>query len=372
MEIKEIIKLIEKRKTEHIHICAGEEVAAHRNYWRYINFIHDALPETDFDEIDLTTTLFGKNLSYPIVISAMTGGCALAKKINENLAKACEELQIGMGVGSQRAGLLCQELSESYEVVKDYDVPLMIGNIGAPQIIPQKGKEKASVGEEELKMAFDMIDADVVAIHLNFLQEIVQHEGDHRAKGVLSRLGTLSKKFPLIAKETGAGISRKVAEKIAETEIKGIDVGGLGGTSFSAVEVYRSRLVGDEELAEIGGTFWDWGIPTPVSLIYTRSVTNLPIIATGGVLNGLDAAKALALGANAAGIAKGVLKEAMTSADAVIRKLKNIIKEIKIVLFLTSSKNLNELKKKPLIIGSEVREWLQVGGLEHEISRISE
>jgi len=366
---RERIALIEKRKTEHIKICAKENVAATRNYWEHIHFIHNALPEIDFDDIDLTSTLFGKKLRYPIVIAAMTGGCPAAMTINRNLARACEELQIGMGVGSQRAGLMSKELAASYEVVKEFDVPLMLGNIGAPQIIIQKGKTRPAVGSEEIGKVMEMVGADVVAVHLNFLQEITQHEGDHCARGVLERLDQLSREFPLIAKETGAGISREVAEALAKTHIRGIDVGGVGGTSFSAVEVYRSALVNDDELAEIGRTFWNWGVPTPVSVHFTRQVTQLPIIATGGVLNGLHAAKALALGANAAGIAMGVLNEAMKSTDAVVAKLEKIIKELTIALFLSSSRDIHELKKKDLIIEREVDEWLQVGGQSHGVRR---
>ena len=364
---RELIELIEKRKTEHIQICATENVASHEKLWEDIRFVHNALPEMDFDDIDLSITLFGKKLDYPLVIAAMTGGCPAAMTINENLARACQELGIGMGVGSQRAGLMDKELAASYEVVKDFDVPLMIGNIGAPQIIKQKGKERPAVGPEEIEQVMEMVDADVVAVHLNFLQEITQHEGDDRAVGVVDTLDTLSQSFPLIAKETGAGISKEAAQLLAKTHICGIDVGGLGGTSFSAVEVYRSELVGDHALAGIGRTFWDWGVPTPVSVCLVRSVTQLPIIATGGILNGVDAAKSLALGANAAGIAKGVLNESMKSYEALLERLQNIIKELKIAFFLTASRNIAELKRKDLIVGREVARWLQVGGPDHEI-----
>ncbi|HID25562.1 MAG TPA: type 2 isopentenyl-diphosphate Delta-isomerase, partial [Thermoplasmata archaeon] len=286
----------EKRKEEHVMIVLNKNVSAHHNYWDEVKLVHNALPEINKDEIDLSIELLGKRLKAPIVIAGMTGGYDGAKKINENLAKAAEHFQIGMGVGSQRSALENKNLEDTYGVIKEYDIPLRIANIGASQIVRWKHQRCRN---NILKM-IEMIDADALAICLNFLQEVIQLEGEAEAKGCYDMIQYLADEIdvPIIVKESGAGISYEVAKKLMNTSIAGIDVGGTGGTSFAAIEHYRAKAAGDWFHARSGKTFWDWGIPTPQSLSEVIEATGgkLPVIATGGVRNGLDAAKAIALG----------------------------------------------------------------------------
>ena len=334
----------------------GRDVEGHYRYWNDVQLVHRALPGVDFTEIDTSTTLLGHRLSAPLVITGMTGGFPDAVKINDNLARAAAEVGIAMGVGSERAAVLKGQYPESYACVARYNVPLKFANIGAPQIIPQ-GPDDRVVGPELARSAIDLIHADVLAIHLNFLQEMVQPEGDRRARGCLDRIGELAATFPVLVKETGAGISREVAESLRDRKVRAFDISGTGGTSFAAVEHYRALDQGAEREARLGKTFWDWGIPSPVSV---REVVGLglPVIASGGVRSGLDVARALALGAAAAGTAGGVLKAAASSFEETRGELETIIHELKVAMFLTGSRSVSELAKAPYVITGETRAWL--------------
>ncbi|UCG70904.1 MAG: type 2 isopentenyl-diphosphate Delta-isomerase [Thermoplasmata archaeon] len=347
--------MIENRKEDHVQICLNEDVKAHYNFWDDIHFVHHALPEIDFSDLDTKARILKKNLSAPIIISAITGGYPKAEQINRNLAEAASKLKIGMGVGSQRAALENTKLKETYSVVKEFDIPLVIGNVGAPQLISQEDSERLDT--EKIEEAFNMIDADVLAIHLNYLQEVVQPEGNVNAKGCMTEIKHLALKYPIIAKETGSGISRKTAQALRGAGVIGIDVGGLGGTSFSGVEVYRAINKKDKLKEGIGRTFWDWGIPTPVSVVEAN--VGLELIATGGIRNGIDAARALALGANSAGMAGALLKSATESSEKVMEQLEGVIHELKVTMFLTGVKNLAELKKQEVVITGRTKEWME-------------
>ena len=347
--------LIEERKENHVEICLKEDVKAHYSYWDDIHFVHHALPEINFSEIDTKTNILGKKLSAPIIISAITGGYDKAKDINRNLAKAASKLNIGFGVGSQRAALENKSLIGTYSVIKEYDIPLVIGNIGAPQLISQHDTE--AIDPEKIQEAFDMIDADVLAIHLNYLQEVVQPEGNVNAKGCLAEIKRLALNYPIIAKETGSGISRKTAQALRKAGVIGIDVGGLGGTSFSAVEVYRAKNKGDRLRESIGRTFWDWGIPTPVSVV--EADVGLDIIATGGIRNGIDVARALVMGANSAGMAGALLEAATQSSEKVEEQIEGVIHELKVTMFLTGSSNLSELRRQEVVVTGRTRDWME-------------
>ena len=348
----------EQRKAEHVNIILNENVSAEYNYWNDVHLVHRALPEIDLDDIDVSTTLFGRKLNAPLVISSMTGGFGMGREINANLAKGAAEVGVAMGVGSQRAALEKPELVDTYAVVKDYAVPLRFANLGAPQLIPQEGKR--AYGLEDARRAMAMVDAHVLIVHLNFLQEVVQPEGDRRAKGVLSSVAKIAAKLPVVAKETGAGISRDVAQKLKRVGVKGIDVGGLGGTSFSAVEFYRAKKEAATLKERLGATFWNWGIPTPASIVLAK--VGLPIIATGGIRSGLDVAKAIALGASAAGMAKPMLEAAKVSADAVTAELRAVIAELKAAMFLVGASDLRELRHVRTIVNRPTSDWIKVAG----------
>jgi len=343
---------IEQRKAEHIQVSLEEDVASAHDYWDDVKLVHDALPEVDLEEVDTSTVLFGRKLACPLMVTAITGGHPEAEKINRNLAEACANLQIGLGVGSQRPALE-KGAKKSYEVIKEFDVPLKVGNIGAPQLVPQRKKRAFTM--DDARRAIDMIDADLLAIHLNFLQEIAQPEGDTKAKGCYDGIRSLSRELPILIKETGAGISRSVALRLKGIGIRGFDVAGAGGTSFSKVEGRRAARLGYLRCERIADTFGEWGIPAPVSVMWAD--VGLPLIASGGMVNGLQAAKGIAVGADCAGLARAVLKEAMESAKAVEDKLSLIVEEMRIAMFLTGSKNVRELGNAQYIITGATREW---------------
>ncbi len=344
-----------ERKKEHVDIVLNENVRSEYNFWDDIRLVHQALSELNMDEIDTSVKLFGKELQAPIIISAMTGGFEAAEQINRNLAEAASELQIGMGVGSQRAALEDSGLERTYGVVKEFDVPLLIANLGVPQFAVKKGREP--YGLDEAVRAMEMIDADILAIHLNYLQEVVQPEGDTFGRGSLLAIKKLALKLPIVVKETGAGISYEVAVELRKCGVKGIDVGGLGGTSFSAVEYYRAKKLEDKKRKRLGSTFWNWGIPTPVSLILAD--VGPPLIATGGIRNGLDIARAAVLGASAAGVAGQLLKAAKKSSKEVKQELELIIEELRAAMFLTSSKDIAELSTRDYVIIGKTAEWIE-------------
>ncbi len=349
--------LTEQRKEEHVNIILNEKVGADYNYWNDVNLIHKSLPEVDIDSIDISTKLFGRKLKAPLVISSMTGGFHAAKEINANLAKAAAEVGIGFGVGSQRAALENPELEETYGIVKDFGIPLRLANIGAPQLVRQA--EREPYGFEEAQRAMKMVDAHALLVHMNFLQEVVQPEGDKNGKGCLSAIQRIAARLPVIAKETGAGVSREVAIELKKVGVRGIDVGGLGGTSFSAVEHYRAKKEAQSLKERLGATFWNWGIPTPASVVLAR--VGIPIIATGGVRNGLDAARALCLGASAVGMARPLLKAAQQSAEAVASELRMVIEELKAAMFLTGSANIDELAGAQCIVSRPTADWMEAG-----------
>ena len=337
-------------------VVLGREVEGRYRYWDDIQLLHRALPEVDFDEIDPSTSLLGHRLRAPIVITGMTGGFPDAAKINDNLARAAAEVGVAMGVGSERAAVLNGQYPESYATVARHAVPLKFANIGAPQIVPQKPGDRV-VGPEDVRAAMELIHADVLAIHLNFLQEMVQPEGDRRARGCLERIGELAREFPVLVKETGAGISHPVAEGLRDRHVRGFDVSGTGGTSFAAVEYYRALDRGAQREARVGKTFWNWGIPAPVSVLELVPL-GLPVVASGGVRSGLDVARAITLGASAAGTAGGVLRAASTGFEETREELETLVHELKVAMFLTGSRTFADLQKASYVVTGETRPWL--------------
>ncbi|MDI9610717.1 MAG: type 2 isopentenyl-diphosphate Delta-isomerase [Archaeoglobales archaeon] len=338
----------ERRKLDHIKICLTEEVETGYSGLEDVMLIHQAIPEIDFSEIDSSVYFGKKKLSFPFLIASITGGHEETERINENIAIAVEETGIGMGVGSQRAGLENEKVVKTFSIVREKAPKAFIyANIGAPQIIEDL---------EIVDKVIEMIDADAVAIHLNYLQEAIQNEGDKNAKGCLEAIKEVCKsvKVPVIVKETGAGISKEVAIRLREAGVFAIDVGGKGGTSFSIVEAYRSE---DEILREVGFDFANWGIPTAFSIVDCAKI--LPTIATGGIRSGLDIAKSLALGAKIASSALPFLVSANISASAVKNRIQRFMRGFKTAMFLTNCRKAEDLERRPLFISGKLAEWLR-------------
>jgi isopentenyl-diphosphate delta-isomerase len=348
-----------KRKLSHIQTTLHEQVQSHISTgFDDVRLVHKALPEIDRNEIDLSSELFGHKVRAPLIIESMTGGTPLAAKINRTLAGVAEKLGIGMGVGSQRAAIEDEGLVYTYRVARETapSIPLF-ANLGCPQIVQKDGLDRA-------KKAIDMIDATGLFIHLNALQESVQFEGETNFANIISKIGQLADalSIPVLVKETGAGISMETAQALERVGVKGINVSGMGGTSWAAVEYYRAREKKYKLQMELGETFWDWGTPTVPSIVEVANSTKLKVFASGGVRNGLHIAKAIALGADCGGLALPMLKSVSSGEDAAIARLTGVVEELKNAMFLTGSRNLEELQKAPLVITGATYEWLTQRG----------
>jgi isopentenyl-diphosphate delta-isomerase len=326
--------MIDKRKIDHIRISVEENVEAGSSGFENIRLIHEALPEIDFDKIDTEIEFLGKKLRYPLILEAMTGGVPSAKKINGDLASIAEKFGIGFGVGSQRMAIDNPELAETYQVRDIAPGILLIANLGAVQL-------NYGYGLEECEKAIDMIDADALALHLNPLHELIQPEGNRDFSNLVEKINSISGKLkkPLIAKCVGSGISYETARNL---RVSAIDVGGSGGTSWSLIESHR----GDASTESLGKTFAGWGIPTAES-IKEVSKLKIPLIGSGGIRTGIDAAKAIALGADCVGMALPVLREWSSNGKKGVEDfLDQFFTELKIAMFLTGSKNVRGLKGK--------------------------
>lgn len=352
-------ELIEARKADHLRLSAAGDVDASSGPgWEDVRLVHDALPEVDHSAIDLSVSFLGRRLRAPFLIAGMTGGHDTAGAVNAVLARAAERHGLAMGVGSQRAALRRSDLAYTYTVVREQaPTALLIGNVGAPQLIAQDGTPP--LAQAEIQAAIDMIRADALAVHLNFLQESVQPEGERNAVGCAAAIKQVVDQVgvPVLAKETGAGISRETALQLETLGVQALDVGGVGGTSFAAVEGLRAEAQGARGAQRLGEVFRDWGIPTPVSVVGVQTA-GLPIIATGGIRTGLDAAKALALGATLVGVARPLLQAALDGDDAVDVWIAQFLDELRTALFLTGSANLASLRLKPRVVTGVTRAWI--------------
>jgi len=347
----------EKRKAEHIKIILEKKAQARKATTGFedIQLIHRALPEVDRQKISLSVSFLGKKLSAPLIVGAMTGGTEEATKINASIAQAVEKLGLGMGVGSQRAAIEEPKLEKTYSIArKKAPTAFLIANIGGVQLVH-------GYGLKEVKKAVEMIDADAVAIHLNAVQEALQPEGQTNFKGVLAKISEIAGEFdmPVVVKETGCGISAEDAKALEAAGVKAIDIGGVGGTSFAAVEYYRSTSPNN-----MGELFWDWGIPAAVSLIETTQTVKIPVIASGGLRSGLDIAKSLALNANLASVSQPVLEAAVKGAKKTQELLSCLIDELRNVMFLVGAENLESLTKVPVVVTGKTAEWLSIRGFD--------
>lgn len=346
-----------KRKLDHIRICLERSVESDIRYFDDLALVHKAMPEICEAKIDTSCSFLGRRLNAPLIISAMTGGHPDTKEINVRLAKAAQEMKVALGIGSQRAALEDRAQVETFSAVREAapDIPI-VGNIGAVQLCKS--------GPDVLERLAEMIDADAIAVHLNFLQESIQPEGDRDASGVIDALKTAaSGPVPIMVKETGAGISREVASDLVAAGVKIIDVSGVGGTSWSAVEAYRAEEAGDLESLQMGRLFWSWGIPTPASIVECVS-TGAQVIASGGVRSGIDVAKSLALGASLAATAFPLLGPATKNTGEVIKSLRGFERALRTSMFLTGCNDLSKLKSAPLVISGSTRVWLEERGYD--------
>ena len=287
----------------------------------------------------------------------MTGGTPEATKINSRLSLVAEKFGLGMGLGSQRAGLLSSELAETYSIARS-NAPsaFLVANIGGAQL--SKGLKV-----QDIKNMIEMIEADALVVHLNPLQELIQPEGEPKYKGVLSKIKEICANFdiPIIVKEVGAGISMDVAKKLESAGVSAINVAGSGGTSWAGVEKLRAETAHNSNKINLGELFWDWGIPTAVSLIEVRNSVKIPVIASGGIRNGLEIAKWMGLGANMCGMAYPFLRHASKSFESLCEFANKTLIELKSTMFLVGSKNISELGKSRFIITGELarlKQWI--------------
>ena len=357
-------KEIRKRKLDHIRIALNQNVQARKitTGFEDIHFIHKALPEIDRKKIYLSTTVFNHKFEAPLIAGAITGGTEEATTINAVIAEAVEELGLGMGVGSQRAAIENKKLEKTFAIVREKaPTAFLIANLGGPQLV--KG-----YGINEVKKAIEMIEADAVAIHLNPLQEAAQPEGETDFTGLLEKIGGIARKLdtPVIAKETGAGVAAEEAEKLAANGVKGVDVSGAGGTSWAAVEYYRAKKHRKSFQRRLGDVFWDWGIPTVVSLVEVSQTVSIPVIASGGIRTGMDMAKALALGASLTSLSAPILRVAVKGVEETKSELSLLTEELRNAMFLVGADSLQALHKKPLVITGKTAEWLRIRGFNPE------
>lgn len=339
---------IAARKADHIALCVDGDVAFHRKttLLEEVELVHDALPELAMSDVDLSTEFAGKTLAAPLIIAAMTGGTANAEAINRDLARAAEHFGLGFAFGSQRP-LLVRGIADGYRVREVAPNALVLGNIGVVQ-----ARETPTAKLVEM---LDFSGADALCVHLNPAMEVVQPEGDNDFRGGLETIRRLVEELgrPVIVKETGCGLSRTVGQRLARMGVRQVDTSGAGGTSWVAVETHRAKA-GQKA---VGQCFWDWGIPTAASVIQLDGL-GMRICATGGVSDGLEVAKALALGATVAGIARPLLKAQAQGYEVLLETLANILTEIRVAHLLTGSRTPAELRTRPLMLGSRLGRWV--------------
>lgn len=333
-----------KRKYEHLHINLTKDVqfeAVSTGLENY-RFIHQALPEIDAASIDLSVSLFGKTLNAPLLLSPMTGGIKQAKRINRNLAQAAQEMGIAMGVGSQRIAIDNPDVVDTFQVREVAPDILLFANLGAVQL-------NYGYGIKECRRAVEMIEADAIILHLNPLQEALQPEGQTNFIGLLRKIEQICRHLtvPVVVKEVGWGISETVARKLVEAGVAGLDIAGAGGTSWGEVERYRTP---SDNHSRIVKSFAAWGIPTAESIQIVRlAAPEITLIASGGLRTGIDMAKAIALGADAAGVAAPLLKAADVSTEAVIEYVNETMEVLRITMFCIGASSISELKDTPFL-----------------------
>lgn len=332
----------QNRKTDHIRINLEEDVSSSvKNGFEDYYFVHNALPEMDLKDVQTQTEFLGHFLNLPLIISSMTGGTPETEKINQRLAEAAQTTGIAMGLGSMRAAIENPTGVSTFQIRKLAPEILLFANLGAIQL-------NYGFGIDECKRVIDIAEADGLILHLNPLQEALQPEGQTNFSGLIVKIEQLCRQLtvPVIVKEVGWGISDKVAIELRNAGVAVIDIAGAGGTSWSQVEMFRSQ---NEARTRISSHFRDWGIPTAQSLLIVKhAVPEIPVIASGGLKNGIDLAKAIAMGASLGGIAGRFLKAAVLSSLEVINLVNEIQEELRIAMFASGARTISELSKTPI------------------------
>lgn len=325
------------RKLEHIELALDRRSQLDLRHFDRFVFEHEALPELDMAEIDLSCELFGKKMRAPLLISCMTGGTGSATTINHNLAIAAQMAGIALGVGSQRKAIERPETSATFHVREVAPNVPLLGNLGAVQL-------NYGFGLDEFRRALTMIDADALALHLNPLQEAIQPEGQTNFKGLYDKIGVLvaALEKPVVVKEIGCGLTLRTARELWRRGVRHFDTAGVGGTSWARIEGARGPT------PVLGDLFADWGVPTPESIRQLATLEDVTVIGSGGVRSGLDVAKAIALGASVVGLAQPFLAAALESAEKVLEVIERTVQELRITMFCVGAKNLAELRCKPL------------------------
>jgi isopentenyl-diphosphate delta-isomerase len=335
--------ITQSRKAEHIRVCLEDDVQSRKTtgFERY-EFRHCCLPDLDWNDIDLSTQFLGRSLQAPLLISSMTGGTDLARVINQRLAAIAQQYGLAMGVGSQRVAVENPAVCNTFSVRDLAPDILLLANLGVVQL-------NYSYGLDECRRVVDWLEADALILHINPLQESVQSNGDKNFRGLLPKIEQLCQQLPVpvIAKEVGNGISAAIARRLLDAGVTAIDVAGAGGTSWAKVESGRAK---DAKQRRLGQTFANWGIPTAQCITDIRAIApDAPLIASGGLRNGLDAAKAIALGADLTGLAFPFLQAAATSEAAVDELAELLIAELTTVLFCTGVANLKQLREMKVL-----------------------
>jgi isopentenyl-diphosphate Delta-isomerase len=352
----EQIEQIRKRKKEGIDIPLKQKVQGRENSTLFedILLMHNALPEIDYDQIDLTTTFLKKKFSAPLIIDSMTGGTDEALIINKRLGEIAEKYGLGMGLGSQRAGLRSDKLVESYSVARRAAPnAFLIANIGGAQLAE-------GLSKKDVMRIIKMVDANALAIHLNPLQELIQPEGEPRFSGILNKISEIIREIevPVIVKEVGSGISPQVAIKLQQVGTSSINIAGAGGTSWAGIEKIRADNVNNHIKSSLGELFWDWGIPTALCIILVSRVISIPIISSGGLRNGLEMAKSLILGARMCAMAYPFLRKASESESSLDDFTQLVLAQIKSTMFLVGSSNLDALRNTRYILKDNLASML--------------
>jgi isopentenyl-diphosphate delta-isomerase len=343
---------IQRRKDDHLDLCATDEVAfkGTTTLLEKVQLVHQSLPDLSVDEIDTSVSLLGKTLRLPIVIASMTGGTERAAEVNRDLAALAEARGLGFGLGSQRAMQRQPDTAWTYQVREWAPNALVLGNVGVVQARDMESSTIARMVRE--------IGADALCVHLNPAQEIVQPEGDRDFRNGFETFARLARELPvpIVGKETGCGLSAQTALKLKQAGVSVVDTSGAGGTSWVGVETLRA--VGDQ--ARLGELLWDWGVPTAAS-VHACVRAGLTTIATGGIQNGLDVVRALALGATAAGLARPMLQAHVRGGRAEAERfIDQLEREIRAVMLLCGARNVDELRRVPRIVFSPLREWLEL------------